>query len=281
MDESTTWFATIILPASESGLFAHLCKCFLICPSILVSFSFCGMCNPNGYPRYRVTSPGGNHLSPSASPHCHVLSSCPIHTPVDLCRLSFAPEASPNLFITAIALSMFSEVPSSRSRVSSANIWFVMVVWSGSVRPLTLHPGCCNIWPSTSTVMRIRYGAKGHPCLTERCSLNVFDCSPLTMIAAEALRLRDITCLIQVSWNPIASMVCLRNVQLTLSYAFSKSRRSILISCLFSNAHSIDSNARKILSKMHLFGTKPVCDGRIHRWRRGFIRFAYSLAITL
>ena len=61
------------------------------------------------------------------------------------------------------------------------------------------------------------YGAKGQPCLTERCNLNIDDCSPLTITAVAALVLRDMTWFIHVSWKPILCMVCRKNVQLTLS----------------------------------------------------------------
>ena len=55
----------------------------------------------------------------------------------------------------------------------------------------------------------------------------------------------------------------------------------MLSSCLFSLVHSIASNARNMLSRMHLLGTNPVWDGSIQLCIGGFILLAYTLATIL
>ena len=43
MEEKMTWFAIIIRPANDSLLPAQRCKCFRICPNILLFFFL--LCN--------------------------------------------------------------------------------------------------------------------------------------------------------------------------------------------------------------------------------------------
>ena len=78
-----------------------------------------------------------NHFKPASSPHCQVRSFVDSQMPTNVCKFNLAPEAAPNLCMTLSALSMLSKLPSRKRRVSSANIWFVMLELSGNLNPRT------------------------------------------------------------------------------------------------------------------------------------------------
>ena len=76
-------------------------------------------------------------------------------------------------------------------------------------------------------------GESGHPCLVPLCNSKLGDVSPLVMTVAIGELYSVLIQLINVSPNPNISNVANRNVQFTLSNAFSASNEAMIVSILF------------------------------------------------
>jgi hypothetical protein len=70
--------------------------------------------------------------------------------------------------------------------MSSAKVWSCTQLPSGKVSPSTLYFVSSNMWPKTFVAKMSRYGAKGHPYLTNLDNLKSPLDSPLTLTEEEA-----------------------------------------------------------------------------------------------
>ena len=74
-------------------------------------------------------------------------------------------------------------------------------------------------------------GESGHPCLVPLCSVKLCDIRPLVMTVAEGEVYKILIQLINDSPKPNRCSVLNRNVQFTLSKAFSASKVVMMVSC--------------------------------------------------
>ncbi len=151
--------------------------------------------------------------------------------------------------------------------VSLANVWSRTQLPLGRVSPSTLYLVSSSICPRRSAANINRYGANGQPYLIDLDNLKSSPNSPLTLTDDEASQYNEETHLIHLGLNPNLDKVGKRKPHFILSKVFSKSKRSKTRSCSLSTAHSSNSWAKKILSKMLLLIIKPIWLGLITNGR--------------
>jgi hypothetical protein len=176
-----------------------------------------------------VVSPGCNHRSPTLAPHENGIGSVEIQIACDLFQLILALETVEKTSSTCLVLLRLTADPSRYKFISSAYSWSITSLPSeGRLRPLTTSI-FSRSYPRESATNRYRKGARGQPCRIDLDSLKGLLVCPFRPTEHHESVYSARTQVTQVALNPSCVKVPLRKLHSTLSYAFSKSRRSITI----------------------------------------------------